>query len=308
MINDTILCWIFGIGMAVCMLIALIVTIYFMHQWNKIDDILENFSSINRKNPTADMKETRESRMISQLYRILENASHKENEAVADKNQVISLLSDLSHQLKTPLSNITMNTEIMENGNLDEKNMRKFCHNTRLQAEKMQWLMQNLLKASRLENGMICFEAKDIPIKATLAKAISDVYAQASKKQITILTQEFEDIPLYHNPKWTAEAMANILENAIKYSPKGSTVSVELSSFELYTQIKFRDMGPGIPQKEYNLIFQRFYRGNNVFCEEGNGLGLYLAQLILQSEKGYITVSSKPNEGSCFSMFLLNAG
>mgnify|MGYP001080122484 FL=1 len=100
--------------------------------------------------------------------------------------------------------------------------------------------------------------------------------------------------------------MTNILENAIKYSPENSRIEITVNKMELYTRITISDEGIGIPEKEYHLIFQRFYRGKEVEQQEGSGLGLYLAQLILQQEKGYITVSSKPGQGSSFHIFLPN--
>lgn len=170
----------------------------------------------------------------------------------------------------------------------------------------MQWLMANLLKASRLENGMISFDAAYTGIKATIAKAVGFVFAQASAKKIELIVEEFQDVTLYHNPKWTAEAMSNILENAVKYSPAGSSIKIRLERLELYTKITISDEGIGIPRSEFHSIFQRFYRGSEVEQQEGSGLGLYLAQLILQCEKGYITVSSQVGQGSSFSLFLLN--
>ena len=199
-----------------------------------------------------------------------------------------------------------MNMELLQNDALTGAQRKEFLAHTENQARKMKWLMNSLLKASRLENGMIHFQAKQTGIKETIAKAVSDVYAQASGKQIVLETEEFQDFNLFHNPKWTAEAMANILENAVKYSPKGGRIRIALSKMDLYTRITVSDEGVGIPEKEYSLIFQRFYRGKDVEQQEGNGLGLYLAQLILQQEKGYITVSSRPGEGSSFHIFLLN--
>lgn len=284
-------------------------TVYLLRQWRRLEQILEDFQAGKTDGADVrDVQETRESRMISQLRQILDNAAFKEKQAVTEKNQVMELISDLSHQLKTPLANIVMNTEILEEGMLDGESRSEFLKRTRQQAAKMQWLMQNLVKASRLENGMIGFQAKNTGIKATIARAVGAVYAQASGKQIEIRVEEFEDIPLYHNPKWTAEALANILENAVKYSPGGSCVSLGLTHLELYTRITISDQGPGIPEEDYSRIFQRFYRGEQADEAEGSGLGLYLAQLILQSEKGYITVSSKEGQGSCFSVFLLNRG
>ena len=169
----------------------------------------------------------------------------------------------------------------------------------------MQWLMKNLVKASRLEQGSLTFESHPAPLGETIAKSINGVYAQAREKDIELEAGSFTECFPVHNPKWTAEAMGNILENAVKYPPAGSTVKIEVRPLEMYVQVNIRDQGPGIPERDFNKIFQRFYRGSQVEQEEGTGLGLYLAQLILQKEKGYITVSSREGQGSCFSLFLL---
>lgn len=170
----------------------------------------------------------------------------------------------------------------------------------------MQWLMASLLKASRLENGMIRFPVEPAGIKETIARAVGAVYGQAAANKIVITVEEFRDFSLLHNPKWTAEALSNLLENAIKYSPENSTVRVTLARLDLYTKITVTDEGIGIPEKEYNLIFRRFYRSDLVEQKEGSGLGLFLAQLIARQENGYITVQSKVGQGSSFSLFLQN--
>lgn len=313
--------WILASGLAVCLAVLILWVIYFRHQWNKMEGILEQYQEYGRtgrsggqerqkdkQKDNQDVLETRESRMVSQLRQILNQASRSETRAVDEKNQVMELISDLSHQLKTPLANIVMNTELLCKEEMEEEERREFLIHTRKQAEKMQWLMENLLKASRLENGMIDFRAENTGIKSTIARAVGDVYAQASRKQIEICTEEFQDFALYHNPKWTAEAMANILENGVKYAPEKSQITIEICRLDIYTRIKISDEGPGIPETDYNRIFQRFYRGNQAEQQEGTGLGLYLAQLILQCEKGYITVTSKEGQGSSFSLFLLNRG
>lgn len=298
-----------GAGLLICLLALLLETVYFMGEWKRAERLLEEFGNADGKRPERqDVRETRESKMVSQLRQILDTASFKESQAVDEKNQITELLSDLSHQLKTPLANIRMNMEILEDDSLGKEERKEFQKHTASQAEKMQWLMQSLLKASRLENGIIDFSAENVGIKRTIAKAVEAVYAQAAGKRIEICVEEFQDFPLYHNPKWTAEALTNLLENAIKYSPEGSSVRLGISRLDIYTRIIVSDEGIGIPEQEYNRIFQRFYRGSAVEQEEGTGLGLYLAQLILQHEKGYITVASKAGKGSDFSVFLLNRG
>lgn len=300
-------CWILGTALILCLTVLGLWAVWFFWQWHQLDGILEKFQKgVYPEDDTTDVQETRESRLVSEMRQVLSRASWQEKQAKQEKDRVMELISDLSHQLKTPLANIILDTELLESDEMKEKQRKTFLCHARNQAVRMQWLMQSLLKASRLENGMIQFQAENIGIKATIAKAVGAVYAQASGKHIEILVEEFEDIILYHNSKWTAEAMVNVLENAVKYSPEGSRIEISIARMDIYTRISLKDQGIGIPQAEYNKIFQRFYRGKQVGAEEGTGLGLYLAQLILQSEQGYITVSSKPNHGSSFHFFLLN--
>lgn len=308
-----LLCWFLG-GSLVCSLMVLLLwEAWFFWQWRCLEAVLELFQNGNGSDTdwtdsTIEIQETRESKLASDIQQILSRAAWRENEAVRGKQQVTELLSDLSHQLKTPLANIILDIDLLESdaGHMDEQQKQEFLSHARAQACTMQWLMQNLLKASRLEEGILQFQAEDTCIKPTIAKAVSAVYAQASGKNIEIVVKEMEDAILFHNPKWTAEAMANVLENAVKYSPQGSRIMISMEKMDIYTRITFQDQGPGIQETEYNKIFQRFYRGKQAQTEEGVGLGLYLAQLILQSEQGYLTVDSKLNQGSRFHFFLLN--
>ena len=301
------LCWILGAGLLIVLLFLIVWMVWFFRQWNKIDGILEQFQKGNLYEISVpDVEETRESKLVNEMRQILSRALAREEQAQNEKKQVMELISDLSHQLKTPLANIILDVELLEKDQLDEQQRKGFLNHTKEQAVKMQWLMQNLLKASRLENGIISFPAELLPIKATIAKAVGAVYAQASEKKIEIIMEEFQDFALYHNRVWTAEVISNILDNAIKYSPEKSSIMIRVQRLELYSRIMIEDQGIGIAEQDYNKIFRRFYRGDNVRHEEGTGLGLYLAQLILQSEQGYLTVSSKQGKGSSFSIYLLN--
>ena len=254
----------------------------------------------------STMKETQESKLENTLQRLLNQAEKKEVQAKKERDEVASLLSDLTHQLKTPMANVIMYTELLEDENLTPEERQRFTYLARTQAKKMQWLLGNMLKASQLERGMISFSAEYTGIRETIRQAVSSVYAQAEERDIMIKVEPFEDRKLYHNPRWTAEAMENILDNAVKYSPSGSVVTVRVQPMEIYTQIEISDQGIGISGEEYNKIFRRFYRSGNAAQTQGSGLGLYLAQLILNNEKGYVTAVSRPGEGSSFRIFLLN--
>lgn len=294
-------------ALIICIATLCLCILYNNVQWRKLENILQDFQKQEYRGiMKQELLETRESKISALLRQILNTACFKEAHAIEEKDHVMELVSDLSHQLKTPLANIVMDMELLQNDSLTEEQRREFLSHTKSQADKMQWLMEDLLKASKLENGIIHFETKHTGIKQTIAAAVSSVYAQALAKQIDIITGEFTDFPLDHNPKWTAEALTNILENAIKYSPEKSRINILINRLDIYSEIMITDQGPGIPPNEYNRIFKRFYRGHAAENQEGCGLGLYLAQLIAQCEKGYITVSSRPGQGSCFHIFLLN--
>ncbi|MDE7276280.1 MAG: sensor histidine kinase, partial [Lachnospiraceae bacterium] len=197
--NSEALVWIFGIGLLLCMLLLVFVVIYFLKEWKILESILENFQSGNIEGVRIhELYETRESKMVTKLLQILGSARFKEERAMEEKDQVMELISDLSHQLKTPLANIVMNMELLRGDALTEVQQKEFLEHTETQVEKMQWLMNSLLKASQLENGMIQFQAENTGIKATIAKAVGSVYAQASAKQIQLSVEEFQDFELYH--------------------------------------------------------------------------------------------------------------
>lgn len=252
------------------------------------------------------IKETRESKLESSLERILQQASGKEEKARRERDEVSALMSDLSHQLKTPMANVRMYTELLQDDTLPKEQRCRFAGLAAAQAEKMQWLLESMLKASQLERGMIAFSAEFTGIRETIGRAVSGIYAQAEEKFITLQVEPFEEKRLWHDPRWTAEALGNILDNAVKYSPEGSTITVRVQPMEIYTQIEISDEGIGIVREEYNKIFRRFYRGRQTRQSAGSGLGLYLAQLILNKEKGYITVFSREGAGSSFRVFLMN--
>ena len=173
--------WILAVCLAACMAVLILSTAYFLRQWRRLDEILDGFwqEEPEVSGDYPDVLETRESRVVSQLRQILAAARFKEQQAVGEKDQVMELISDLSHQLKTPLANIIMNTEFLQDLKPGEEQKSEFLEHIRSQADKMQWLMANLLKASRLENGMIHFDAGYTGIQETFAQAVRSVFAQA---------------------------------------------------------------------------------------------------------------------------------
>lgn len=253
----------------------------------------------------SDIREGGLSALAGKMIRVQETLEYEVDQAQKEKEQVKSLISNMSHQLKTPLSNVVMYRELLET-EPDAEQRADFLERMRLQLDKIDWILQSLFKMVKLEQDVIRFETEQASLKETLVSALSSVYEKAEKKEIRIVTEPFPDRLLEHNPKWTAEVFVNILENAVKYSENGSQIEIQVRPLELFTEIRFRDHGIGIRKEEQNRIFQRFYRSRDVENREGSGIGLYLSRMILDKEKGYMTVASEYGRGSCISVFLQN--
>ncbi|WP_246597650.1 sensor histidine kinase [Faecalicatena faecalis] len=272
-----------------------------------MDDLLED-----RVVTLTDLKEGEVSALAGKAKRLSEKLQSEIGQATQEKEQVKSLISNMSHQLKTPLTNIMMYEEILSSDGaagtkLSKEDQKKFLAKMRAQSEKVDWILNSLFKMVRLEQNVIVFEAGPNLIRKTILDAVNLIYEKAQRKQIEIETEYFPDCSLFHNPRWTTEVFANLLENAVKYTPEGGKITIGMQRFEMYTEIRIRDTGIGIEQKEQTEIFKRFYRSRGVENQEGSGIGLYLSKLILEKEKGYMNVASRKGMGSCFSVFLQNS-
>ncbi len=223
-----------------------------------------------------------------------------------DKQTIQELVSDISHQVKTPIANIQMFTGILRQHQLTEEKRAEFLETMASQINKLDFLMQSLIKMSRLETGTFVLHMEEAPLHKTIAQAISTVWAKADKKNIQLSADCAPSVTVQHDPKWTAEALGNILDNGVKYTPEGGSISVSVRPWQFYTRIDISDTGIGIHEEHYHDVFQRFYRAQETAAEEGVGLGLYLANGIITRQKGYISVKSNYKEGTTFSVYLLS--
>lgn len=240
---------------------------------------------------------------LMQYYNIMEETKEQ---SIQDKKILQELVSDISHQLKTPIANVKMFTGILKEHTLAPEKQEEFLNTMEVQINKLDFLIQSLIKMSRLEAGTFAIHLKEASLHNTIAQAISGVWARAEEKRITLEVECSPDIIINHDPKWTAEALMNILDNSVKYTPKEGCIKVLVRPWQFYTRIDIIDTGMGIPEKDYHQVFKRFYRAEKAAAIEGVGLGLYLAQGIITRQKGYITVKSKVSEGTTFTVYLLS--
>ncbi|MDE6456925.1 MAG: HAMP domain-containing histidine kinase, partial [Dysosmobacter sp.] len=210
-----------------------------------------------------------------------------QRQSEADKQNIQELVSDISHQVKTPIANIRMFTDLFCQHQPSAEKRAEFLSTLSVQVNKLDFLMQSLLKMSRLETGTFALRMEDASLYDTIAQAVGGVLAAANRKHIQIDVDCASGESLRHDPRWTAEALGNLLDNAVKYTPEGGSIRISVRPWQFYTRIDITDTGLGVPAEHYHDVFKRFYRGQS--SAEGVGLGLYLARGIITRQRGYIT-------------------
>ena len=231
--------------------------------------------------------------------------NQKEADALRDKQQIKSLISDISHQTRTPLANMKLYLEFLQEENLSEKG-REFLMRLEEQADKLDFLLQSMVKMSRLENGIIQIRKEESRLQQTLTAAVSQIVPAAAKKELELHVVCDADFRMKYDRKWTEEAIFNVLDNAVKYTEPGGSIYVKVVSQEIFTKIGIQDTGKGILPERQAEIFTRFYREPEVHDISGVGIGLYLTRKILELQNGYIEVRSEKGKGSEFYMYLPN--
>ena len=231
----------------------------------------------------------------------------KNTRITEERESTKALVTDISHQLKTPMAALKTCFYIyLDASDADEK--MEFLKRSEAQLEKLEQLIASLMNISRLETAMISLTKEPILLSDLLVDAVNGVYEKARRKNIEISLQKTENIALQLDKHWTTEAVINVLDNAVKYSPQNSHITISIEKQHFYTLVKITDEGIGISQSEYNKIFQRFYRSNHSYVKktEGSGVGLYLTRMILERQGGLIRVESVPEKGSTFILQFRN--
>ena len=246
--------------------------------------------------------ETRLSALEARMARYLTASALSARNLQQQKEQIAALISDISHQTKTPVANLRLYAQLLAEQPLSPQG-RDCVAALEAQSEKLETLIQALVKSSRLETGILTLHPAEGPLSPMVERAAAQYQPKAAEKSITLTVEETAGAAVF-DAKWTEEALCNLLDNAVKYTPPGGSVTVAVRNYELFSAVCVTDTGPGIPEAEQAKIFGRFYRSPAAWQADGVGVGLYLTRQIAQGQGGYVKVSGAPGRGSTFSLYL----
>lgn len=251
----------------------------------------------------SDYDESELSKLEVKWKRFLSASVLSRQNVEKERKAIKGLVSDISHQVKTPIANIRLYGEIIEEKLEGED--RELAGRLLAQTELLESLIQSLVKMSRLETNIIQVEPQKQPLKPMLEELIWRGKEKQVRRGIRIVKTGWTDeCHACFDRKWTSEAVYNILDNALKYTEEGSCVTIAVREYPMFVSICIQDEGPGITEEEIPKVFQRFYRGQQFQEKEGVGLGLYLAREILKKEHAYIKVSTTNQTGTSFAVYL----
>ncbi|MDD4773791.1 MAG: HAMP domain-containing sensor histidine kinase [Eubacteriales bacterium] len=293
--------FIFGGALLTCYVAAVtaICVVYFMLERTKTRRLIQRVSDLFDGKFISVADESELSGLERRVIRSMKNAAAREAKVTESYRNIAALASDISHQCKTPLSSLMMYAEMPP----DTENSAVI----RAQAEKLSFLLDALTKLSRCEGGLIAENLRpaENSVLTLICNAVNGIISVANIKHIEITSDIPDGLCAVFDPRWTSEAIFNLLDNAVKYSPPGSVISISARAYDKFARVDIADCGPGISENEQTSIWKRFYRGKDAADSvEGVGIGLYLTQLILISGGGRASVKSAVGQGSMFSVFL----
>ena len=268
----------------------------------KVEDALDAIVTGKEWTIEGELEDSLWGRTGTQLAKARNVFRKKEEESVREKERVKGLISDISHQTRTPVANIKLYLELLGDEELSQ-NGQEFLEKIQGQMEKIDFLMQSMVKMSRIETGILQIRKEDKNLYETIRHAVASVVPEAAQKEIALYVDCEEEMFIRHDSKWTEEAIYNVLDNALKYTESGGKIHIQTERQEFFVKLSISDTGKGIAPERQAEIFTRFYREPEVHDKPGVGIGLYLARTIMELQKGYIEVQSEVGEGASFQLY-----
>lgn len=307
-----------AVGTALCFLLpysagyiaaagsALYITLLLLftkRRYSQLERLSAYLKKVNSGDYALDVRDNTEGELSilkSELYKVTVMLRERSESLLKERNKLSEALSDISHQLKTPLTSMLMMTDLLCDSSLPEGKRAEFTARMRNQLERLEWLVSSLLKLSKLDAKTVRFSPRAVPAKRLFEAAAAPLLIPAELKNQTILFSD-NGMSLYCDEKWTAEALLNILKNCVEHTPENGVISLSCSDNPIYTEIRVEDSGHGISEGDLPYIFKRFYRGKDA-ADDSVGIGLSMAAVIIREQGGAIDAKNLGAGGSAFTI------
>ncbi|UAC48932.1 HAMP domain-containing histidine kinase [Bacillus aquiflavi] len=296
---------IFGIVIAVFIILFIFNYAQFKSLYRKINSITEVSNDVLEGRHQVILHENEEGEFAKLIYSINNMSASIRNNIMAlekEKKFLVNLLSDISHQLKTPLSSLMMFNELLTEREIEDAQRKRFLKSSQVQLKRMEWLIKSLLKLAKLDAGAIVFKKVDQSLNETISQTIEMIKKRSEEEKVEIKLIESEDIHMAHDREWLSEALMNMIKNAVEHTEKDGCITVSVEDSPLFYRIFISDTGEGIEPNQLPHIFKRFYRIKSKKQNDSVGIGLSLSQSIVEGQGGLIEVDSILGEGTTFQI------
>lgn len=295
-----------GFTTLVFIILTLVSSVYVLGQRGQIRDLTKYLRRVNQGDYSLDIRDNREgilSILKNEIYKTTTMLKEQAEIYKLDKVQLANTLSDISHQLKTPLTSMFVMTDLLSQDNLPKDKRQEFTKRIQHQLERIQWLVISLLKLSKLDAGSVVLKKEKIVVKGLIDKALEPLMIPIEIKNQSLYVTGSNDACYMGDFNWSVEMVGNVIKNCVEHTPEGGSINIDYSENSLYTQITISDTGFGIHRDDLPYIFNRFYKGKNS-SEDSVGIGLAISKSTIEKQGGNITVESEKDRGTKFTLRL----
>lgn len=292
----------------VAFLIIYLANLFTLRRYKEIEKLSGYLRNISNGNYSMDIRDNEEGELSilkNEIYKVTLMLSKQGEFLKKDKEKLADAISDISHQLKTPLTSMMVMIDLLSEENLNLEKRIEFTKNIEMQLERMDWLLTSLLKLSKIDAGTITFKKDKVKVSELIKKAMSPLLIPMELKEQKLIVDGNENTSFTGDLNWSIEAIVNIVKNCIEHTKNKGVISIFYEENPLYTEIKILDNGSGIEKEDLPYIFKRFYKGKNASVGSV-GIGLAMAKSIIVSQNGDMSVRSKKNQGTEFSIKFYN--
>ena len=301
---------ILSVVLALCV-IALVIYIVAdkIRRKKELDELIEFLTKVQDRDSFPELGLEAEGRMRilrSEIYKLASTLQEQYAGEVKKNTYMADMLSNISHQIKTPLTAINLMTDALKNGNMDEARRRRCIANIEAQTDHITWLVRTLLTLAEIDAGVLVLKKESVPVKDMIDGIVSSIAVEADIKDVAVEVDVPADNTVSCDRRWMSEAFSNIIKNSLQHTESGGTIKISSEETNLSVNIRIEDNGCGISKKDLPNIFERFYHGGKS-DPNSNGIGLSLAKQIINSQNGIISCESEEGRGTIFEIKIYKA-